>query len=529
MLSNIRQPCDEAVVRAQPEVTDCGQTAGRWVLAAAILGSAITFIDGTVVNVALPVLQNEFGASVAQAQWIVESYALMLAALMLVGGSVGDRLGRRRVFSAGVLLFALASIWCGLAPDIDQLIVARGAQGVGAAFLVPGSLALISANFGRDRRGKAIGTWSGFTSIAAGIGPVLGGWLVETFSWRWIFFINIPLASVVLLIAWRRVPESRDEQTVGGADWRGAALAIIGLAGIVFALIESNARGAASPLVIVSFAVGIAALAGFVFAEARHKAPMMPLGLFRSPTFAGANLLTLFLYAALGGLLFFLPFNLIQIQGYTATAAGAALLPFVLTMFLLSRWAGALVEKYGSKLPLVVGPVVAAAGFALFALPAAEAGSYWTSFFPAVMAMSIGMAVSVAPLTTTVMGAVEERRAGVASGINNAVSRTAAVLAVAVFGVIMLSAFRSSLIQRLRPLPLSPETRAQLVDQSRALVNLKIPDGVSGETQTAIRQMVRESFVSGFRLVAYLSAGLALVSALAAWWLIGGKAQPLVE
>ena len=382
-------------------------------------------------------------------------YALMLAALILVGGSLGDRLRRRNVFSAGVLLFALASAWCGLAPTIAQLIVARGAQGVGAALLVPGSLTLISANFGKERRGQAIGTWSGFTSIAAGIGPLLGGWLVETFSWRWIFFINIPLSIAVLLIAWRRVPESRGGQAKGRLDWRGAMLATIGLCGIILGLIESNARGAGALLVVASFTTGIAALAGFVFAEARHEEPMMPLGLFRSPTFTGANLLTLFLYGALGGLLFFLPFNLIQVQGYTATAAGAALLPFVVMMFLLSRWAGGLVEQYGSKLPLVIGPVITTAGFALFALPGAEAASYWTSFFPAVMVMSAGMSVSVAPLTTTVMGAVEERHAGIASGINNAVSRTAALLAVAAFGVLMLNAFNSSLAERLRALPVS--------------------------------------------------------------------------
>ncbi len=255
----------------------------------------------------------------------------------------------------------------------------------------------------------------------------------------------------------------------GALRLAGATLATVGLGGIVFGLIESSARGLTAPLVIASFTIGVAALAGFVFAEAHHEQPMMPLGLFRSPTFAGANLLTLFLYAALGGLLFFLPFNLIQVQDYTAIAAGAALLPFVLVMFLLSRWAGGLVERYGSKLPLVVGPVIAAAGFALFALPGAEAGSYWTSFFPAVMVMSIGMTVSVAPLTTTVMGAVAEHHAGVASGINNAAARTAALLAVAVFGVLMLNAFNRSLAERLRALPVSVEARAQLVGQRRCL------------------------------------------------------------
>jgi EmrB/QacA subfamily drug resistance transporter len=494
-------------------------------LAAAILGSSITFIDGTVVNVVLPVLQSELHASVGEAQWVVESYALTLAALILLGGSLGDRLGRRRVFAAGVLLFALSSVWCGLAPGMTQLILARGAQGVGAALLVPGSLALISASFAKERRGKAIGTWSGFTAIAAGLGPVLGGWLVETFSWRWVFFINIPLASAVLLILKWRIPESRDERASGRVDWRGATLATIGLGGIVFSLIESNTRGITAPLVMASFSMGVAALLAFVFAETRHEEPMLPLGVFHSPTFAGANLLTLLLYAALGGLLFFLPFNLIQVQGYAATAAGAALLPFVLTMSMLSRWAGGLVERHGSKLPLVVGPVIAAAGFLLFALPGAAAGSYWTSFFPAVMVMSVGMTMSVAPLTTTVMGAVEPRHAGVASGINNAVSRTAAVLAVAVFGVLMLNAFRSNLAASLDAMPISAEARAELIRNSSAFVDLEVPDGLDDHAQAAIRQAIRESFVAGFHLIAYMAAGLAATSALASWLLIEGKAR----
>lgn len=523
MLGNTRQPCDEGVVLSQPDVAYCGHSAGRWVLTAAILGSSITFIDGTVINVALPVMQRELGATVIQAQWIVEAYALMLASLILVGGSLGDHLGRRRIFSIGVLLFALASIWCGLAPSITQLIIARGAQGVAAALLVPESLALISANFGKNRRGQAIGTWSGFTAIAAGIGPVLGGWLVEQFSWPWIFFINIPLAAVALLIAWQHVPESRNEESKGSLDWQGAALVTFGLSGIVFGLIESNSRSLPIPLLIGIFAIGVAALAGFILTERRQEQPMVPLGLFRSPTFAGANLLTLFLYTALNGLLFFLPFNLIQVQGYTATSAGAALLPFVLTMFFLSRWAGGLVERYGSQLPLVIGPVIAAAGFALFAFPGAEAGSYWTSFFPAVMMMSIGMTTSVAPLTTTVMGAVEERHVGVASGVNNAVSRIAALIAVAIFGIIMLNTFDKSLAERLSELDTPSDVRMQLLEQRRDFVNVRIPDNVGVEVRANIRQAIRESFVSGFRLVAYLAAALAVVSAVVSWFLIRGS------
>jgi EmrB/QacA subfamily drug resistance transporter len=522
VVSIVKQPCDEGVIRAAPERAPCARRAGRWVLAVAIIGSGITFIDGTVVGVALPVLQEKLNASVAQAQWVVESYMLFLAALILVGGSLGDRYGRRRVFSLGVALFAAASLWCGLAPDVKHLIIARAAQGVGAALLVPGSLALISATFSKEQRGRAIGTWSGFTSIAAGVGPVLGGWLIESVSWRWIFFINLPLAAVVLIISWWRVPESRDEKAGGRLDWPGALLATVGLGGVVYGFIESGTRGFGDRVVIVSFAVGAAALVGFVFAEAWGRNPMMPLGLFRSRNFSGANLMTLFLYAALGGAMFFLPFNLIQAQGYTATAAGAALMPFVLTMFLLSRWAGGLVERYGAKLPLVVGPVVAAGGFALFARPGIG-GSYWTTYFPAVMVMSLGMATSVAPLTTTVMTSVEERYAGVASGINNAVSRLAALLAVAALGVVVLSAFNRHLNNRLASLPLRPEARLQLEEQRSKLAAAAIPTGLDASTRDALRRALDESFVAGFRLTMFISAGLALLSALSAWLMIAGK------
>ncbi len=494
-------------------------------LAAAILGSSIAFIDGTVVNVVLPVLQHELQASVVEVQWIVESYALMVSALILVGGSLGDRLGRRRVFIAGVLVFAAASLACGLAPGTTSLIAALAAQGVGAALLVPESLALISASFPEKERGKAIGTWSGFTAIAAGTGPVLGGWLVEAFSWRWIFFINIPLAFAVVVIAWRYVPESRDEEARGRLDWVGATLATLGLGGVVFGLIESSARGFSDPLVVASFVCGGAALVAFVVAEWRQKNPMIPLGLFRSRAFTGANLLTFGLYASLSAVLFFLPFDLIQVQGYTPTGAGAALLPFVLTMFGLSRWAGGLVHRYGSKLPLVCGPLIAGAGFAMFALPGTHAGRYWTSFFPAVVVMSFGMTISVAPLTTTVMSAVEERRAGTASGINNAVSRTAALLAIAVFGVVMVDAYNGALVEGLRPLRLSANVSEQLLARTADLLEMEIPASVSGETRSEIRQAINASFVSGFRRVALLSAALAAASALAALLLIPADAR----
>jgi EmrB/QacA subfamily drug resistance transporter len=527
LTTNVKAPCDEAVLLTGSADALCSGRAAPWVLAATILGSSITFIDSTVVNVALPVLQRELGTDIVGAQWIVEAYSLMLSALILVGGSLGDRWGRRRVFSAGLVLFAVASAGCGLAQTTAHLIAARAVQGVGAAMLVPGSLAIISASFSKEERGRAIGTWSGFTAISAGVGPVFGGWLVEHSSWRWIFFINLPLAALVLAITWWRVPESRDESAGERVDIAGAAAATLGLGGVVYGLVEAGGRGFQDTRVLSSLAAGTVLLALFVIVERRRGAQaMMPLALFRSKTFAGANLLTLFLYAALGGLMFFLPFNLIQVQGYSTTQAGAALLPFVLTMFLLSRWAGGLVRRYGAKLPLVLGPVVAGAGLALFMLPGAGAGSYWTSFFPAVTLMSLGVAASVAPLTTTVMGAVDERHAGVASGINNATSRAAGLISIAVFGVVMTGVFARSLNARLRPLDIPPETRAALESQASRLATIAIPEQLNDATRQAVKHAVEASFISGFRVVILLAAALALASALFALLLIEGRARP---
>lgn len=513
-------------MRAGTANAPCSKSAAPWVLAATILGSSLTFIDTTVVNVALPVLQRELNTDISGAQWIVEAYQLLLSALILVGGSLGDRWGRRRVFAAGVALFALASGGCGLAQTAAQLIAARAVQGVGAAMLMPGSLAIISASFPKKERGRAIGTWSGFTAIAAGVGPVVGGWLVENISWRWIFFINLPLAAVVLALTWWRVPESSDEEAGGRVDILGATAATLGLGGVVYGLVESGARGFTDTRVLASLAAGVVLLVLFFVVERRRGArAMMPLALFRSKTFAGANLLTLSLYGALSGLMFFLPFNLIQVQGYSATEAGAALLPFVLTMFLLSRWAGGLVQRYGAKLPLVVGPLVAGAGFLLFTLPGAEAGSYWTSFFPAVLVLSLGMAASVAPLTTTVMGAVEERHAGIASGVNNAVARTAGLISIAVLGVVMAGLFARNFNARLQTLDLPAEARVALETQASRLVNISMPEQLKAEAQQSVNRAVAESFVSGFRAVMLIAAALALASALFALLLIEGKAR----
>ncbi len=485
---------------------------GRTVLAVTILGSSMAFIDGTVVNVALPALQTAFHATLADVQWVVESYALMLAALLLVGGSLGDIFGRRKVYVVGVAVFAAASAWCGMARSIEMLIWARSIQGVGAALLVPGSLALITASFPESTRGHAIGTWSGFSAMAAAGGPVIGGWLIEHSTWRWVFLLNLPLALVIILLS-PGVPESRDENAARHLDWPGAVLVTLGFGGVTYALIEWPARAQYSGhLVAAAALLGGIALAGFVAVEHGSRAPMVSLKLFRSRNFTGANLLTLFLYASLGGLMFFFPIDLIQIQHYTATQAGAAFLPFVAIMFGLSRWAGGLVARYGSRIPLTLGPLIAAGGMALFAV-APQNGSYWATFFPAVVVMGLGMTISVAPLTTTVMNAVPESESGVASGINNAVSRSAALLAVAVFGAILVAVFNHSLDRSLDRLALHPDVRAQ-VDAARPQL------AAAHNPNPMVERVIVGSFVSGYRSVIWIATGLAALSAATAWLVV---------
>lgn len=496
-------------------------TPTRRVLAATILGSSMAFIDGTVVNVVLPVLQTQLDATVSQVQWVVEAYALFLAALLLVGGSLGDRLGRKRIFALGVAIFALASAACGLAASIGWLIAARAVQGVGAALLVPVSLALLSASFDDANRGKAIGTWSAFTAITAGIGPVLGGWLVEQFSWRWIFFLNLPIAvAAVLLLA--RVPEQRDERS-RRLDPPGAILATLGLGGVVLALIESPRLGWSSALVLGGMVLGLLGLVAFLLVERRREEPMVELGLFSNRDFTGANLLTLLLYGALSGTLFFLPFNLIQIQGYSPTEAGAAFLPFIVLMFFLSRFAGRLADRWGPRPLLIAGPLVAGTGLALLALPGIGS-SYWTTFFPGIAVLGLGMATTVAPLTTTVMGAVAQRQAGIASGINNAVSRTASLLSVALFGPVMVALFAGFLDRGLAAAGIGPGLRDTMHDQAVHLAAMTVPPGVDEATTAILHREISTAFVGGFRMVMLGAAAMAGASALIAGLLIGRAA-----
>ena len=514
----MRPPCDEAVVGTGVAEVPCEAKARPWILAATILGSSMAFIDSTVVNVALPAIQASFHATVVDVQWVVESYGLFLGALILVGGSLGDLFGRRLIFVVGVAIFAAASMACGIASNIHQLIIARSVQGVGAALLVPGSLAIISTSFDEKSRGHAIGTWSGFTAITTAVGPVLGGWLVEHASWRWAFFINLPIAAVVMAISLWRIPESRSTVTAR-VDWAGALLATLALGGLVNGFLESVNLGWSNPLVLGSLIVGFGCLIALVFVEAHVSSPMVPPTLFESRSFRGANLLTLFLYAAIGIFFFLFPLDLIQVQGYSATAAGAAILPLILLLFLLSRWAGGLVARYGPRGPLMIGPLIAAVGFVLFALPSIG-NSYWKLFFPALVVLGFGMSVTVAPLTTVVMNSVDQDRVGTASGINNAVARVAGVLAIAVLGIVMVKAFGSRLNYSLDHLSLPLGMLKKLQSDEIRLAGLQLPAALDPGTRSAIQEMIGDAFVFGFRIVMLICAGLSVTSAAVAGLMI---------
>ncbi len=514
----MRPPCDEAIIRTMGSGVPCGSEDKAWILAATILASSMAFIDSTVVNVALPALQVSFQATVVDMQWVIEAYGLFLSALILVGGSLGDLLGRRLIFVLGVAVFTAASAGCGVAMNIHQLIIARSIQGLGAALLVPGSLAIISTSFDEKSRGAAIGTWSGFTAITTAVGPALGGFLVEHGSWRCAFFINLPIAAAVVAISVWRIPESH-HLTAARIDWAGALFASLGLAGSVYGFIESATLGWRHPLVIGSSILGFGCIAVFVLVERSITSPMVPLTLFESRSFTGANLLTLFLYAAIGIFFFLLPINLIQIQGYSASASGAAILPMILLIFLLSRWSGGLVARFGPRRPLIIGPLIVALGFALFALPAIGSG-YWKAYFPALLVLGFGLAVTVAPLTTVVMNSVGQDQVGAASGINNAVARVAGVLAIAVLGMVMVYAFSFHLNHRLAHLWLPPGILEEVQLQEIKLAGLQVPAGLNSDTRAAIKESVQDAFVFGFRSIMLICAGLSLASSAVAWLMV---------
>lgn len=508
-------PCDRGVIISTPPASEaCPERSKAWVLAATILGSSMASIDGSAVNVALPVIETDLVSSVTAMQWVVNAYSLCLAALMLIGGSAGDRFGRRRVFTLGIAAFAASSILCGLSASAIELIFARAAQGIGGALLIPSNLAIIGAIFDAKERGRAIGTWAGFSAITAALGPVIGGWLIDAISWRAIFFLNVPVALLTISITWRHMPESRGREAGGALDWQGAALAASGLAAVAFGLIESSSLGWHHPAVLSALVAGALLLAAFIRSEASRKTPMVPLDIFRSRTFSGVNLLTLLLYAALSGVFFVIPFNLIQVQNYPVTMAGAAFLPFTAVIGGLSRWSGGLIDRFGARRPLIVGPMIVASGFALLARPGIG-GSYWIDFFPPMVILGFGMAISIAPLTATVMSSVSERRTGIASAINNAVCEIAALFAVALFGAVGVAVFNQALASRLAGLGLSPDAAGTVAKIGATLTGGSMPHLVSGQDR-AIIAAIGPSFLVSFRLLMLSAAALAMLSSLCA-------------
>jgi EmrB/QacA subfamily drug resistance transporter len=504
-------PCDAGTISAARSEPACALRR-VWVLAAAVLGSTLAFVDESVVNVALPRIESDLHTTLAAMQWVINAYTLCMSALLLIGGATADQFGRRRVFVIGVSVFALASLACGFAADVAVLVAARAAQGVGAALLVPCSLALIGAAYGEAERGAAIGVWSGASAIAAGVAPLLGGWLVDHASWRVIFFINPVLAVVTLAITLSEVPESRDPEAASGLDWRGAMLAFTGLGLLVYGLIGASQYGWGAARVVVSLVVGGVLLLGFVLSERAARAPMVPLALFRSPTFSGVNVLTLLLYGALGAAFFFLPFLLIQARGYSATLAGATYLPFTLILGVLSRWSGGLIDRFGARGPLIIGPTGVALGF----LALAASGGAYAGVLGAMVVLGLAMSVTVTPLTTAVLNSVPAHRTGVASGINNAVASLGSLLLIAVLGSVALGVFDRLLEQHLLAAQATPGVRQALQAARGGFVMPPLPPGLSAPEQARAHEIVARSLIGTVRSALLIAAALAAASALTA-------------
>jgi EmrB/QacA subfamily drug resistance transporter len=509
-------PCERGVIVSTPAVEDvCPRYSKPWILAATILGSSMVLIDGSALSIALPIIQRDLAVPLSAILWVVNAYSLGLAALMLIGGSAGDYYGRRRIFVIGIVMFTVASVLCGFSASASQLIAARALQGIGGALLVPSNLAIIGAVFDENERGKAIGTWAAFAAVTGALGPVLGGWLVDVISWRAVFFVNPPIALIALYITWRYMPETRNPDATAKLDWRGALLATCALTALALGLTEAGNVGWQHPLVVATLAAAFLLLVGFVREESRSLSPMIPLGLFRSRNFSGANLLTLFLYAALAGVFFLLPFNLIQVQKFAATTTGAVFLPVTFIIAGLSRWSGDLQDRIGARWPLIIGPIITAIGFALLARPGVGA-SYWTDFFPPMVMIGLGMAVTIAPLTTTVMNAVSETQTGVASGVNNSITQVASLLAVALFGTAAIVLFQQALSVNLALAGFDPASDAARAAEviGKTLTASAIPSFVQGAERAQLEIAVMAAFVQSFRWIMLAAAGIALLSAL---------------
>ncbi|MDQ1451892.1 MAG: hypothetical protein QOK38_1758 [Acidobacteriaceae bacterium] len=515
-----------AVVAKSPSALPCAQLhAGaaapcasanrKWVLVATILGSALAFMDGSVVNVALPALQAAFHATSGGIQWVMQGYALFGAALLLLGGAIGDHYGRRRTYVWGVALFALASAGCAASTSLGELVAARAVQGVGAALLVPQGLSILSASFSGEERGRAIGTWSAWTSVFAALGPVAGGWLLQVWSWRLIFVLNLPLAALVLLLA-PRIPESKGggEGGTQPLDWLGAALATTSFAAIIFALSFAPELGWRDFRVVLPLVIGGLLLAAFLWSQGVRANAMMPLSLLRIPRFLAANLLTFLLYGALGGGLYVIPFYVIQVRHYAPVEAGAVFLPLVAMMFFFSARVGAMAARVGERWLLAGGAGCAGVGFGLFAALSAG-GAYWRSLLPGVLLLGVGLTLAVAPLTTAVMSSVPQEKTGVASAVNNALSRLAALVAVSVLVFVLAQGFSSRLGHELQRSSLPVAAQHAMVAEQARLHDTPIPDGLTQGQHAEAAGMLDRAFFAGYRAVMWSCAVSSWLGALA--------------
>ncbi len=489
---------------------------GKLILLATILASGMAFLDGTVVNIAIPAIQNKLNATISGIQWVVNGYALMLGALILISGALGDRFGRRRIFSYGIFLFTLSSFLCSISQTITQLAIFRAIQGIGGAMMVPGSLSIINISFEEKIRGRVIGLWSGFAGGVAALGPFLGGWLVQTLGWPSIFYINIPIGILALFLTLRYVPETRNRESTR-IDLAGTVLIFLSLLGIVYGLISGSDLGWSSPLIISSLTAGAALFVLFLVIETKIKEPLVPFRIFRSPLVVGANLATFFLYFALSGVIFFLVLNLQQVQHYSPIAAGLSMLPAILIITFFSGWGGSLADRIGPRIPMIVGPLIVSIGMTLLAF-SGRSTSYLINYLPGLTLFGIGMSIVIAPLTKSAL-AVEEKYSGAASGVNNAVSRVAGLLAVALLGAIVLSLFETRLQSRIMSSSMSTTEKQQIMVQQNKLAGISAPKAFGAMSKKITDDAVADSFLYGFRwamginaLLAFLCAGIAFVT-----------------
>jgi EmrB/QacA subfamily drug resistance transporter len=501
-------------------------SAGTWIMVSAILASAMAFIDATALNVVLPSLQKSLHATGADLFWLLNAYLLMLASLILIGGSLGDKLGRKKIFMIGILIFIAGSTACGFAPNIIFLIASRIIQGIGGALMIPGSLSLISSSIDEKERGKAIGTWSAVTTVVTMGGPILGGALADAGLWRYIFFINVPIGLVALIILSLKVKEIRDINSNKAIDYPGVIAIALGLALLTFGFLRIPAVGFSNPQVYLSLTAGVLLLIAFLFIESRSKYPMMPLRLFANPTFSGVNLLTFFLYAGLSSGMLFLSLNLVQAQGYSQLKSGLTFLPFTLLMVTIARRAGSLADKYGPRLLLIAGPATAGVGLLMLSFVKQTNGpaEYWTTFFPGILVFGLGMSFTVAPLTAAVMGSVSDHFSGTASGINNALTRISNVFANAIFGALAVLFFAGALQDQIKNIPLNAKEKQEVTAEAVNLGNAKVPPNINVSDKAIIERSYHASFINAYANIMRISAGLGFLGALMAFVFVRNSA-----